>query len=156
MPPNGTKIIEFASHTLRSLSKLDCQSACASLVTSLPLSVAASNNTTEGFVCQPLSPFSLQPFRLALSAVLARRHERPRTARLARYSLAPLREQETMLMHRFLVRKGLISPTEPPLSATRASGQNDLGNRAEVSPHAPCRNRTYNLVIKSHLLCQLS
>ena len=22
--------------------------------------------------------------------------------------------------------------------------------------HAPCRNRTYNLVIKSHLLCQLS
>ena len=25
-----------------------------------------------------------------------------------------------------------------------------------AASHAPCRNRTYNLVIKSHLLCQLS
>jgi len=25
-----------------------------------------------------------------------------------------------------------------------------------VLSHAPCRNRTYNPVIKSHLLCQLS
>jgi hypothetical protein len=28
--------------------------------------------------------------------------------------------------------------------------------RKSLSCHAPRRNRTYNLVIKSHLLCQLS
>ena len=37
----------------------------------------------------------------------------------------------------------------PPLPALTANHQ--------LSPlSAPCRNRTYNLVIKSHLLCQLS
>jgi hypothetical protein len=31
------------------------------------------------------------------------------------------------------------------------------GERLMAYPNnAPCRNRTYNLVIKSHLLCQLS
>ncbi len=39
---------------------------------------------------------------------------------------------------------------------TPVSKEKPADGDAPAGTHAPCRNRTYNLLIKSQLLCQLS
>jgi hypothetical protein len=64
--------------------------------------------------------------------------------------------RRTRRITRTTPRTNASSHTARPIATSPNDDGIAASRRDPVTYHAPCRNRTYNLVIKSHLLCQLS
>ena len=157
-PRTSARINEFASHIR--LPTFDCQSAIANTVSRerQPLIVAARDASVK------------RVDSLFQSALPRRRASVPGSLPWpTRPIFEPVfgRQAGLDLTHGTRPKQSPISPLENPGSSANhppdqphnspplPPHKSGVGNHPPTL-HGPCRNRTYNLAIKSRLLCQLS
>src|SRR5690606_325968 len=127
-----------------------CSSDLAHLTDLNQLSKSYSSRTTNIRSQPPILP-------LLYSNVNPRRfHPNSRRATIVRPFFTTRKRDHLTHQHPPHPARKLPNPAPPTPPPDHPKSKRRSRSPAAFPPHAPCRNRTYNLVIKSHLLCQLS